>query len=100
MPEKIIGLTRFLDFFDRGHSLASFLPPQAAVSSLPLPVYAKRSLVKQRTRTSKPIPISFWGAAICTGFARFCLLVSFLPKIYLLFSSTIVPCWVYLPVLQ
>ena len=35
VPDKIIGLTLFLDFIDRCHSLASFLPPQAAVGSLP-----------------------------------------------------------------
>ena len=35
VPEKIIGLTLFLDFFDRCHSLGSLLPPPAALPSLP-----------------------------------------------------------------
>ena len=35
VPEKIIGLTRFLDFFDRCHSLRSLDPPPAALPSLP-----------------------------------------------------------------
>ena len=35
VPEKIFGLTLFLDFFDRCHSLPSLLPPPAAVGSLP-----------------------------------------------------------------
>ena len=35
VPEKIIGLTLILDFFDRGHSLGSLFPPPAAVASLP-----------------------------------------------------------------
>ena len=34
VPDKIFGLALILDFIDRGHSLASFLPPQAAVGSL------------------------------------------------------------------
>ena len=41
VPDKIFGLTHFLDFIDRCHSLASFLPPPAAVGSLPLPVYRR-----------------------------------------------------------
>ena len=36
VPEKIIGLALFLDFFDRCHSLRSLLPPPAALPSLPL----------------------------------------------------------------
>jgi len=36
VPEKIIGLTLILDFFDRGHSLPSLPPPLAAVGSLPM----------------------------------------------------------------
>jgi len=36
VPDKIFGLTLILDFIDRRHSLASFLPPPAAVGSLPL----------------------------------------------------------------
>ena len=35
VPDKIFGLTRFLDFIDRGHSLRSLNPPQAALPSLP-----------------------------------------------------------------
>ena len=35
VPEKIIGLTLILDFFDRGHSLCSLYPPPAALPSLP-----------------------------------------------------------------
>ena len=35
VPEKIIGLTLFLDFFDRCHSLTSLYLPQAALGSLP-----------------------------------------------------------------
>ena len=35
VPEKIIGLTHFLDFFDRCHSLTSLHLPQAALRSLP-----------------------------------------------------------------
>ena len=36
VPDKIFGLTPFLDFIDRGHSLRSLYPPQAALPSLPL----------------------------------------------------------------
>ena len=36
MPEKIVGLTLILDFFDRGHSLTSLHPPPVALGSLPL----------------------------------------------------------------
>ena len=36
VPDKIFGLTLILDFIDRCHSLASFLPPPAAVGSLPI----------------------------------------------------------------
>ncbi len=35
VPEKIIALALTLDFFDRGHSLGSLIPPPAAVASLP-----------------------------------------------------------------
>jgi len=35
VPDKIFGLSLFLDFIDRGHSLGSLLPPQAALPSLP-----------------------------------------------------------------
>ena len=35
VPEKIIGLTLILDFFDRCHSFPSLLPPPAALGSLP-----------------------------------------------------------------
>ena len=35
VPEKIIGLTLILDFFDRCHSFGSLLPPPAALPSLP-----------------------------------------------------------------
>jgi hypothetical protein len=35
VPDKIFGLTLFLDFVDRCHSLPSLLPPPAAVGSLP-----------------------------------------------------------------
>jgi len=35
VPEKIFGLTHFLDFFDRCHSLTSLFPPLAALGSLP-----------------------------------------------------------------
>ena len=36
VPEKIIGLTPILDFFDRCDSFASLHPPPAALGSLPL----------------------------------------------------------------
>jgi len=36
VPDKIFGLTLFLDFVDRGHSLGSLLPPPAALPSFPL----------------------------------------------------------------
>ena len=36
VPEKIIGLTKILDFFDRCDSFASLYPPLAALGSLPL----------------------------------------------------------------
>ena len=42
VPDKIVGLTPFLDFIDRGHSLASLRLPQAAVGSFPLPVYPNK----------------------------------------------------------
>ena len=35
MPDKIFGLTRILDFIDRGHSFPSLFLPLAAVGSLP-----------------------------------------------------------------
>ena len=35
VPDKIIGLTLFLDFIDRCHSLTSLYLPQAALGSLP-----------------------------------------------------------------
>ena len=37
MPDKIFGLTRFLDFIDRCHSLRSLSLPLAALPSLPIP---------------------------------------------------------------
>ena len=36
VPDKIFGLTLFLDFIDRCHSLSSLTPPPAAVVSLPV----------------------------------------------------------------
>ena len=36
VPEKIIGLTLVLDFFDRCDSFASLRPPLAALGSLSL----------------------------------------------------------------
>ena len=36
VPDKIFGLTLFLDFIDRCHSLCSLTPPPAAVASLPI----------------------------------------------------------------
>ena len=51
VPDKIFGLTLFLDFIDRCHSLSSLHPPPAALASLPLPVYRQAALGK-RTRTS------------------------------------------------
>ena len=36
VPEKIIGLTQILDFFDRCDSFASLRPPLAALGSLSL----------------------------------------------------------------
>ena len=36
VPDKIFGLTLFLDFIDRCHSLTSLILPQAALGSLPL----------------------------------------------------------------
>ena len=36
VSDKIFGLTLFLDFIDRCHSLSSLFPPLAAVASLPL----------------------------------------------------------------
>ena len=36
VPDKIFGLTLFLDFIDRCHSLSSLHPPPAAVASLPV----------------------------------------------------------------
>ena len=35
VPDKILGLTLFLDFIDRGHSLPSLHLPPAALGSLP-----------------------------------------------------------------
>ena len=35
VPDKIFGLTLFLDFIDRCHSLWSLYPPPAALPSLP-----------------------------------------------------------------
>ena len=36
VPDKIFGLTLFLDFIDRCQSLSSLLLPQAALASLPI----------------------------------------------------------------
>ena len=36
VPEKIVGLTLNLDFFERCDSFASLYPPPAALGSLPL----------------------------------------------------------------
>ena len=36
VPDKIFGLTLFLDFIDRCHSLRSLYPPPAVLPSLPL----------------------------------------------------------------
>ena len=52
VPDKIIGLTLFLDFIDRCHSLASFLPPQAAVGSLPP---RDNLLLIKNYKTQKPL---------------------------------------------
>ena len=38
VPDKIFGLTLFLDFIDRGYSLRSLFLPPAALPSLPLSV--------------------------------------------------------------
>ena len=37
VPEKIFGLSLFLDFFDHCHSLCSLYLPLAALASLPIP---------------------------------------------------------------
>ncbi len=55
VPEKIIGLTLFLDFFDRGHSLASLLPPLAALGSLPHP-HRRPHLAGQRQQYAQTRP--------------------------------------------
>jgi len=43
VPEKIIGLSLILNFFDRCHSLHSLHPPPAAVVLLPLPAYISKA---------------------------------------------------------
>ncbi|MBR5617068.1 MAG: hypothetical protein IKW50_02680 [Oscillospiraceae bacterium] len=45
VPEKIFGLTLFLDFFDRCHSLTSLFLPPAALGSLPLWESWQKSLI-------------------------------------------------------
>ena len=35
VPDKIFGLSLFLDFIDRCHALCSLYPPLAALASLP-----------------------------------------------------------------
>jgi hypothetical protein len=52
VPDKIFGLSLFLDFIDRGHSLCSLYPPLAAVASLPLRYVIYRSF----QQTSIKIP--------------------------------------------
>ena len=54
VPEKIFGLTLFLDFFDRGHSLASLLPPPAAVGSLPKFSLASPVQICSRKQKNQP----------------------------------------------
>ena len=44
VPDKIFGLTLFLDFIDRCHSLRSLLPPQAALPSLPNSIISTYSI--------------------------------------------------------
>ena len=51
VPEKIVGLTLILDFFDRGHSLTSLHPPPAALGSLPL--RGRRTLGRARFSHAK-----------------------------------------------
>ena len=54
VPEKIIGLTLFLDFFDRCHSFTSLHLPLAALGSLPLaPAQSARSRSFRCTSSSK-----------------------------------------------
>ena len=48
VPEKIIGLTLFLDFFDRGHSLRSLFLPPAALPSLPHWRFAFANVIRWR----------------------------------------------------
>ena len=49
VPEKIIGLTLILNFFDRYDSLASLHPPLAALGSLPPGMFSWTAL-------SNPLP--------------------------------------------
>ena len=45
VPEKIIGLTLILDFFDRCDSFTSLYPPPAALGSLPTVGFPRSSRV-------------------------------------------------------
>ena len=45
VPEKIFGLTHFLDFFDRSHSLRSLHLPPAALPSLPVAAFDSSNLL-------------------------------------------------------
>ena len=77
VPEKIIGLTLILDFFDRCHSLASLFPPPAAVGSLlrfslASPVQTCRNKIK----TPKPKCFGVFMELL----ARFELATSSLPR--------------------
>jgi len=49
VPDKIIGLTLFLDFIDRSHSLGSLLPPQAAFPSLPKLSHIREETAKRHS---------------------------------------------------
>ncbi|MBR5479324.1 MAG: hypothetical protein IKU84_04025, partial [Clostridia bacterium] len=57
VPEKIFGLTLFLDFFDRCHSLRSFHPPPAALPSLPPYVLPTFAIIRRPSETLQKLEV-------------------------------------------
>ena len=64
VPEKIIGLTLILDFFDRCDSLASLHLPQAALGSLPTGASPRAGF---RVHQSKKIQTPAWVSVFFGG---------------------------------
>ena len=63
VPDKIFGLTLFLDFIDRCHSLPSLHLPQAALGSLPKFSLASPVQIEQKTKNNqhRMVLVIFWS---------------------------------------